>query len=762
MAYTYKHGDRPLEGYTIQRGIGRGGFGEVYYAISDGGREVALKYLRENPDIELRGVTHCMNLKSPYLVSIFDVKKNAEGEYFIIMEHVAGPSLRELLVAESNGFGVEKTAFFFREIARGLAYLHECGIVHRDLKPANIFYENGHVKIGDYGLSKFISVSRHSAQTASIGTVHYMAPEVGSGNYQRGIDIYALGVMLYEMLLGKVPFEGSTLGEVLMKHLTDQPEVKNLPEPFGHIITRALEKDPNDRYQNVNEMIDDMLEVGSVRDSLAGFNTNTITYVPKRDAGGIQTPVPSPNPPPRVPRRPMDLGGLDVHPGPAGWPKPGDMPNKLEQRFNRVSRKVARKMEKLCGSPVIATSDLSGVEEDGVKSSGALQRAVLAVITVVGMAVGVGLLTGAMSGDPAIGGSIGMYIVAMTIVISLSTRMIRWLGVTAQPGWVQSVITLACAAPPLAVANAPVFVNFDDQGFATYFGLLAVVLFTNWHERVLAGRRGQISFGAAFSAGLFGLVTCAIGYAIFDGYRDEILLIGPAAAAAVSVVIQALAWFSPHRIASPAESDPSSPSTAPPPPPHDGESPKNYARRMEASGYSPAESAYVLPQQASLVPTRSIVARAFWTLASIAFLFGSLTCVVIVSVVRNIHREDALGLIAGAIVCFALLIFSLQKITINKRVGFWRETVCPFLLSLTMIGFGTCIAAIATNVVCHDEELALAILGIISTTTAFFVLLFLRLRRPRPSGHRGRSAFIRSEDHDGIADTRVSTGEANG
>ncbi|MCP4594694.1 MAG: protein kinase, partial [bacterium] len=110
MAFTFKHGDKPLAGFTIQRGVGRGGFGEVYYAVSDGGREVALKYLRDNPAIELRGVSHCMNLKSPHLVTIFDVKQNPEGEYFIIMEYVQGPSLRDLLVAEPNGMGPQKAA----------------------------------------------------------------------------------------------------------------------------------------------------------------------------------------------------------------------------------------------------------------------------------------------------------------------------------------------------------------------------------------------------------------------------------------------------------------------------------------------------------------------------------------------------------------------------------------------------------------------------------------------------------------------------
>ena len=219
MAYCFKHGDRPINGYTVQRGVGRGGFGEVYYAVSDGGREVALKYLTENPAVELRGVSHCINLKSPHLVTIFDVKQNPERDYFVVMEYVEGPSLRDLLIAEPDGLGPQKAAFFTRELAKGLGYLHDRGIVHRDMKPGNIFYEDGYVKIGDYGLSKFISVSRHSAQTSSVGTVHYMAPEVGSGNYQRGIDIYALGVMLYEMLLGRVPYEGSSMAEVLMKHL---------------------------------------------------------------------------------------------------------------------------------------------------------------------------------------------------------------------------------------------------------------------------------------------------------------------------------------------------------------------------------------------------------------------------------------------------------------------------------------------------------------------------------------------------------------
>jgi serine/threonine protein kinase len=285
QAYRYQHGDRPLEGYTIQRAIGRGGFGEVYYAVSDSGREVALKAVQGYEQIELRGVSQCMNLKSPHLVTVFDIRHSGRGEPFVIMEYVSGPSLRDLLADAPRGLGEAKAAYFLREIGKGLTYLHDCGIVHRDLKPGNVFYENGYVKIGDYGLSKLIAPSRYSGQTITVGTVHYMAPEIGAGCYDRSIDIYALGVVLYEMLTGNVPYAGSSHGEVLMKHMTAAPDLGGIAEPLAGVIRKALAKDPAQRYPTVQAMVEAVFGAETIRNSVSTFAAESLSGCPRWPGG---------------------------------------------------------------------------------------------------------------------------------------------------------------------------------------------------------------------------------------------------------------------------------------------------------------------------------------------------------------------------------------------------------------------------------------------------------------------------------------------
>ncbi|NOY43274.1 MAG: serine/threonine protein kinase [Planctomycetes bacterium] len=256
MRYTYASGSTPLPGYTIKRGVGRGGFGEVYFAVSDAGKEVALKLIRRNLEVELRGVTQCLNLKHQNLIALYDIRTDEYEDRWVVMEYVAGESLEDAIDRHPNGMPVELATQWFVGIATGVAYLHDHGIVHRDLKPANIFLDESTVKIGDYGLSKFISCSRRSGQTESVGTVHYMAPEIANGRYGKEIDTYALGIILYEMLTGHVPFEGESVGEVLMKHLTAEPDLDALEEPYRGIVRGTMAKDPDMRIKNVSEMIE--------------------------------------------------------------------------------------------------------------------------------------------------------------------------------------------------------------------------------------------------------------------------------------------------------------------------------------------------------------------------------------------------------------------------------------------------------------------------------------------------------------------------
>jgi eukaryotic-like serine/threonine-protein kinase len=257
MKFTFQPESKPLPGYTIKRAIHRGGFGEVYYALTDAGKEVALKLLRQHFDVELRGVSQCLNLKHPNLVTIFDIKNDPDGDYWIIMEYVAGKSLSQVLDGYPDGMPIDDVRKWLAGLVEGLSFLHDRGIVHRDLKPGNVFIENGVVKIGDVGLSKFISESHRSAQTQSVGTVYYMAPEVAHGRYGREVDVYSLGIVLYELISGRVPFIGESAGEILMKHLSEKPDLSPIPRRLRPVVAAALEKDPLRRTPTVRQLLED-------------------------------------------------------------------------------------------------------------------------------------------------------------------------------------------------------------------------------------------------------------------------------------------------------------------------------------------------------------------------------------------------------------------------------------------------------------------------------------------------------------------------
>lgn len=256
MKFTYATGDRPLDGFQVKHGVGRGGFGEVYFALSDGGKEVALKLIRANLDIELRGIRQCLNLKHPNLVHLYDLRTDPHGDHWLVMEYVRGEPLSAILGRHPYGVGQELAAQWFQGIAAAVHCLHDQGIVHRDLKPGNIFLENGIIKVGDYGLCKLIDGSVHQKQTQSVGTVHYMAPEISTGKYQHQVDVYSAGIILYEMLTGRVPFDGQSAVEILFKHQTERPDLSKVPSAFVPILDQALSKNPALRFQSIKEMSD--------------------------------------------------------------------------------------------------------------------------------------------------------------------------------------------------------------------------------------------------------------------------------------------------------------------------------------------------------------------------------------------------------------------------------------------------------------------------------------------------------------------------
>lgn len=308
-SFTHASGDRPLEGYTIKRGVGIGGFGEVYFAVSDGGKEVALKRIQRNMDVELRGVRQCLNLKHHHLVDLFDIRRDSQDRVWVVMEYIAGDSLKQLLDKRPDGLPANEALAWMHGIAAGVAHLHRHGIVHRDLKPGNVFHDNGVVNVGDYGLSKFISSSRQAGHTESVGTFHYMAPEIGKGEYGKPIDVYALGVIFFELLTGKVPFNGESSQEIIMKHLTDDPDLSGIDGRFRFVVAKALEKDPARRFLDAGELLEalpdaDYEELDYFVDPPRGFPLSTGQEANTPEATVDEPPLPPlPPPTPRKRRR---------------------------------------------------------------------------------------------------------------------------------------------------------------------------------------------------------------------------------------------------------------------------------------------------------------------------------------------------------------------------------------------------------------------------------------------------------------------------
>lgn len=257
--------------YKIQEKIGNGGMATVYKALDQIlNRYVAVKVLREEFTTDEEFIKRfnaeaqsAARLTHPNIVSVYDVGQEY-NIYYIVMELIQGKTLKQII--EEDGHLSWKWAVNIAiQIASALEMAHKNNIIHRDIKPHNIMItEDGVAKVTDFGIAKAVSNSTITAFGTTLGSVHYFSPEHARGGYTDSkSDLYSLGVVMYEMVTGKVPFDADTPVSIALKHMQEEPVPpikvnKEIPFAVNQIILKAMKKDPNERYQNASEMIKDL------------------------------------------------------------------------------------------------------------------------------------------------------------------------------------------------------------------------------------------------------------------------------------------------------------------------------------------------------------------------------------------------------------------------------------------------------------------------------------------------------------------------
>ena len=252
--------------YRVMRKLGAGGMADVYLAEDEElGRRVAIKILNDRHANDesfverfRREAKNAAGLSHPNIVSIYD-RGEAEGTYYIAMEYLDGRTLKELLIARGP-MPIADAIHHTRQILNALRFAHKKGVVHRDIKPHNVMVDgDGRLKVTDFGIAR-AGASQMTEAGAIVGTAQYLSPEQARGAaVDQRSDLYSIGVVLYEMLTGNVPFTGESPVEIAMKHLSDTPRPPSsirpeIPPDLDMVVLRALAKNPDDRFQTAEEM----------------------------------------------------------------------------------------------------------------------------------------------------------------------------------------------------------------------------------------------------------------------------------------------------------------------------------------------------------------------------------------------------------------------------------------------------------------------------------------------------------------------------
>ena len=265
-------GQKINDRYEVKKLIGEGGMANVYLAhdtILD--RNVAVKVLRGDlADDEKfvrkfqREAISASSLAHPNIVEMYDVGED-NGKYFIVMEYIDGKTLKSL-IKKRGALTVYEVIDIMKQLCDGIAYAHDSYIIHRDIKPQNIMIlDNGLVKITDFGIATALNNLELTQTDSVMGSVHYLPPEQANGKGSTiKSDIYSLGIMMFELLTGKVPFKGENPVEIAIKHMKENlPSVTSMnpdiPQSIENIILKCCAKNPKNRYDNVREMKADLL-----------------------------------------------------------------------------------------------------------------------------------------------------------------------------------------------------------------------------------------------------------------------------------------------------------------------------------------------------------------------------------------------------------------------------------------------------------------------------------------------------------------------